>query len=240
MRKLSFALVLATAVLFAACHKQTTTQANTTPTTSEAITNADVTQAVTQAVSGSTSGMVTQCQQTALMASTLPMGCGDTVVDVISDTSSLGAIFSFMYNLHYIRICICSGGAPSQYNTTISGSSSYSMVQMSSNDNTNAQIFVSGIQSSAANYVLNETYTRTGTTKSLIIAEHSFSSSLTMTSTNLTISKSANQILSGSAAVQFTGTSKAGTVTHTATITFLGNNQATLRMDNGDASTISW
>ncbi len=239
MKKLSVALVLATAFLFAACHKQSSTTTTTTPA-SEAITNADVTQVVTQAVSGSTSGMVTQCQQTAQMAFNLPLSCGDTVFDVISDTSSLGALFSFMYNLHYSRTCICTGGVPSQYNIAIAGSSSYSMMQMSSNDNTISQMSMSGIDASAANYVLNGSYARTGTIKSLIVAEHSFSSTLTLTYTNLTIAKSTNRIASGTAAVQFTGTSKAGTVSHTATITFLGNNQATLVMDNGNRSTIVW
>ena len=245
MKKLTIAasfLTLAAAgtITFTACNKQAASTANNITTTSNDITTSDVTQAVTQAVSGSTSGMATQSQHAASLAASVSLPCGGTKDTTISGVSPAGSLFTWSYDLNYSRSCICSGGSPSQYNTTITGSSSYSVLVMSSNDSTSAQISVGGLQSSATNYVLNETYTRTGTIQSLIGNQHSFTSTLTMTSSNINISKSTNQVVSGSASVLFTGKGSGNTVSHTATITFLGNNQATLVLDNGSSSNISW
>lgn len=242
MKKVTIAasvLTLSAALIFTACNKQATSATSTANKNSD-ISTSDVTEAMTQAVSGSTSGMATQSQQAASLAASVSLPCGGTKDSTISGSSPAGSLFTWSYDLNYSRTNICSGGSPSQCNTTITGSSSYSVLVMSSNDSTNAQITVGGLQSSATNYVLNETYTRTGTIQSLIGNQHSFASTLTITSTNINISKSTNQVVSGSATVQFTGTASGSTVSHTANITFLGNNQASLVLDNGNSSTISW
>ena len=245
MKKITIAgsfltVVAAGTLMFTACTKQATSTNSGVSTTANEISTSDVTEAVTQAVSGTTSGLVTQSQQATALSASASLPCGGSKDSTISGTSPAGSLFTWSYDLNYSRTSICSGGSPAQYNTTITGSSSYSALVMSSSDSTNAQIAVSGIQSSASNYVLNETYTRTGTIQSLIGSQHSFTSTLTITSSNINISKSSNQVISGTASVQFTGKGSGNSVSHTATITFLGNNQATLVLDNGSSRNISW
>jgi len=236
-----FSLAFAGALLFAGCSKETPAPANSTTTASDVISNNDVTQAVTNAVSASSSGLATQTETTAQITAESSLACGQTIDSSISGVSPSGAIFAYNYDLNFSRTCICTGGVPTQYNTTITGSSSYSVILMSSNDSTNAHFSVSGIQSAATNYVLNGTYVRTGTIQSLISNQHTFNGTITFTSTNITVSKSTKQIISGTAAIQFNGTTLSGnTTSQTATITFLGNNQASLIVGNGSPTTINW
>ena len=230
-------VVFSATLLFSGCTKEAPA---TTNTSSSDISNDDISQAVTNAVSASSSGLATQSETTAKIAAASTLSCGETVDSSVSGVSPSGAILTYSYDLNFSRTCVCNGGVPTQYNTSITGSSSYSVILMSSTDSTNAQFSVSGVQSAAANYVLNGTYVRTGTIQSLIANQHTFNGTLTFTSTNITIAKTTMQISSGTATVQFNGTSLSGdAVTQTATITFLGNNQATLVI-NGKSSTINW
>ena len=224
-------------LLFMGCSKQAANSSQSAPVT---VTNNDMIQAVSNAVSGSSSGLATQSETTTQFASGASPNCGENIDTSVSASSPAGAIIAYSYNLSFNRSCICTAGVPTQYNTNISGSSSYSTILMSSNDSTQAKITVSGIQSTSSVYVLNETYIRKGVLRSSI-SNVSFNGSLNFTSADITVNKSSNKIVSGSADVSFSGTDFSGAAfSRTATITFLGNNQATLVLDGGDTNTIQW
>jgi len=237
-----FSLALSATLLLAGCSKDApATSTNNTTSASERISDQDVSQSISNAVSGSGSGLATQVEATTKLTAMSLLGCGQTIDSTISASSPTGALFGYSYDLNYSRTCICSGGSPSQYDVTITGSSSYSFLVMSSSDSTNAQFTVAGIAVSAANYVLNGAYTRTGTIQSSITTQHTFNGTITFTGSNITVSKSTQQIISGSATVLFSGsTLSGGTTTQNATITFLGNNEATVVVGNGTPTTISW
>jgi hypothetical protein len=235
-----FVLAFSVALVFTGCSKQSATTTPTISTASSTISNDDVTQAVTNAVSGSTSGIASQSETTAILTASTGLGCGQTKDTAISGDNPNGDLFTWNYNLNFSRTSICTNGVVTQYNTSISGTNSYSLILMSSNDTTNAQISVSGIESGATAYVLNETYVLKGAQQSFI-SNQNFNSTLTFTSENVNIDKTTKKIISGSANIDFSGTNFSGKAfSRTASITFLGNNKATLVLDNGNSSTITW
>ena len=226
---------LAFCLIFSSCNKDSTTTPSTT------LSDDEVATAVTESVSDSSGGMVTQTQASATMASTSDLSCGESSDTTINGQNISGAIVTYNYNLQFSRSLVCNNGIPSQFNFNFTGSSSYTAPLMSSNDNSNAQFVITGLQPTDANWVLNENYVRNGTQQSKVNLKRSFSSTITVTSSNVTVSKSTEKIISGTATVQFSGAISGGAgVTRGATVVFLGNGQASLTLDNGNAYTIIW
>lgn len=216
------------------------TPANNTASSKD-ISTQDVAQVISYAVSGTTSGMATQAENAARISSCVSIPCGTTKDTVISGRDSSWLQIKYNYNFNIARTSICNNGIQTGLNTSFNGTSGYSALIMSSADTTTANISVSGLDSASANYLLNGNYTLRGTQQSLINTQHYFNSVVTITSNNISISKASKKILSGTANVQYSGISATGkTASHTASLTFLGNNQATLVVDNGTPQTISW
>ncbi|NII29430.1 hypothetical protein HB364_30405 [Pseudoflavitalea sp. X16] len=226
-------LALSTGLLFASCKKDSEDK--------DEITDEEVAEAVTQSVSASSGGMVVQTESTAKMAGTTSFTCGQTKDTTIVGQSVSGAAISYNYSLNFNRTLTCSNGIPSLFQFNFTGSCNYSAPRMSSADNSTAQFSVTGLEPTSASYIFNASYVRNGTQQSKVRFQRSFSSTITITAANITVDKATQKIVSGTATVEFVGNGSGGySVNRGGTLTFLGNNKATLALKNGSSYNIQW
>lgn len=226
------AMLFSTTILFSACKKEST---------DETISDEEVVEAITQSVSASSGGLVTQTETTASLTSNNTLACGGSKDSTISGQNLPGAVITYNYSLNFHSSLVCAFGIPSQFNASFTGTSSYTALRMSSIDKCNGQMVVTGLAPSASNYVLNANFVRNGTQQSSVRYQRSFTSTITITSANITVSKSTMKIISGSATVQFDASASGGAnVSRGGTITFLGNNEATIKLNNGGVYNIKW
>ena len=221
---------ISTGVLFTACKKDNNDE--------ETITDEEVAEAVTQSITPASGGLVVQTESVATMSAYTHLTCGQTKDTTIAGQSQPGAAITYHYSFNFSRSLSC---APAQWQFNYTGHVDYSGPRMSSDDNSTAQIIVTGLEPSSNNFILNSSYVRNGTQQSKVRLQRSFTSTLTITSSNITIDKSTRKIISGTATVEFVGTGSGGhTINRGATLTFLGNNKATLALKNGNTFTIQW
>lgn len=232
-----FAAFIATALMLNAssCKKDS---ANTTDAT---VTEADAAELTTAAVSPETGGMTAQLSSSITINNTVTLSCGVTKDSTIVKSSAAGASPSYSYNLNWNYLLTCNGIFPSQLAFNFSGTGVYDGPRISSNDKSAGSFVLTGLQGSASQYSFTSTYTRTGTTTSKIARQYTFTSNIKITSSNIVVNKSTQQIVSGTAAVTITATSTSGkTFNFNGTITFLGGQKASVVLNSGTAYTIQW
>lgn len=89
--------------------------------------------------------------------------------------------------------------------------------------------------------VFNETVTRTGTFLSRLRAQLIFTAETTFKAVNITVDKTTKKIKSGTAQIIMKGTnSVGGAFYYTGTLTFHGNSNGTLVLQNGQSLDIQW
>lgn len=225
--------VIAITLLLTSCKKENTENA--------AITEEDAVEVMTQAVSDESGGLSVQTEDAAKIANTTDLVCGQLSDTSFSGQNSAGAVITYNYSVQMSRQLTCNGNVPQQFTFNYTGQNSYNAPRMSSGDNTTAGFVITGLEPSATQYVFNQQYVRNGTQQSKIRYQRSFTSTLTITSSNIVVNKATQKIVSGSATVQFAGsTSGGGSVSYGGTITFLGNSQATLALNNGNNYSLQW
>lgn len=206
--------------------------------TSDTVTEADAVELTTDAVVSSTGGFSVQVNSSATVYKSSVLKCGVEKDSTITKTSVAGATPSYNYSLKWAYVLNCSSSA---LTATLTGTSNYNGLSMSSTDNSSGSFALSGLQLSSSAYTLNSTYTRNGSQTSKIGRNYSFTSNLTITSSNIMVDKTTLLILSGSATVAISGTSSGGSsFTYNGTITFLGGNKATLVLNSGTTYNIQW
>jgi hypothetical protein len=232
-RHLIFALFITTAIV--SCKKDSTASSSTTVTTDDA---AD---AVTEAVTPESAGVVAQTQTATVVISTGSFECGVESDTSFSGQNTAGAAITYSYLFSLNRLLTCNTGIPQQFAFAYSGKTSYDAPRISSDDSAQAQFTVTGLQPSASQYVFNQTYTRKGSETSKVGNQLGFTSTITIQTSNLTVDKSTQQILSGSATVSISGATTSGKAfSYTGTLTFNGNKQATLVLGNSNTYNIIW
>ena len=238
MKKSTITVIILSVSLFLASCKKTVSDTSS----SDAIVDDEVAAAVTQSVSASSGGVALQTQSTAQMASTTMLSCGSSSDTTIAGQSATAATITYNYLLKFSRSMVCSNGIPNAFNVNFSGKTTYSTSNMSSADSSTAQFVVTGILPTASSYTLNESYIRKGTQQSgYRSTPRSFSSTITIVSSNILVNKTTMKITGGTATVAFVGLTTSGTAsTRGGTITFLGSGAATLVLDNGTTYPIAW
>jgi hypothetical protein len=234
---------LATAGLIAltvisACKKDS----NTT-STSATVTEADAAELTTDAVTPSTGGFDAQVSTSVSIYTTasVTMSCGDKKDTTISYSSPTSVVPYYAYSLGWNYQLNCDGAVPNSFVFGFTGSSSYTGALMQSADNSTGSLTLTGLQLTSSNYTLNTSYERSGKQTSKVGNQKTFTSDYKMTSTNILISKSSQQIVSGTATVTITGMSSTGSsFSFGGTITFLGNKKATLVLNSGTVYNIQW
>lgn len=208
----------------------------------ETITEEEAVEVFTQSVSDNSGGLSAQTNEAARVATESSLSCGQTQDTTISKTSAEGAVVTYAYNATITRTLACNSNfIPSTFTFSYVGRNVYDAPRMSSDDNTTAGFTISGIEPAAPNYVFNQSYVRNGTQQSKVRLQRSFSSTLTITTTDVVYNKAAGMISSGSAAIAFEGAVSGGkSISRGATFVFLGNKTGTLTFNNGGSYTISW
>jgi hypothetical protein len=168
------------------------------------------------------------------------LSCGIKKDSTIVRSSAAGAVPSFNYSFAWDYTLACDGLTPSDVTFNFAGSGTYSGPLMSANHTSTGQLVLSGFGTSST-YLLTVNYTRNGTATSKIGKQYTFTSTLTIQSSNIAINKTTNEIVSGTATVTIAATSTSGkTFNFNGTINFLGGQKASLVLNSGATYSIQW
>lgn len=219
-------------------------------TSASAVSEDDIAEAISESVSTSGGGLVVQSTAAASYSSDLMNGrigakasdqCGILHDTTIAGVNETGATVTYSYNFNWNWLLTCTNIIPQHFVFNYVGKTAYDGKRMSSNDSSKANITLTGLGGDSTYYVLNQTYTRNGSQTSKINQKRSFSSLISIVSSDLRISKTTLKILSGTGTVTVSGEGSGGrSFSYTGTITFLGGEKATLVVTDGGTYSIIW
>jgi hypothetical protein len=225
---------------FSACHKD---NGNNATGPNATVTEADAAELTSDAVTPATGGFDAQAKVSVsiYITASAKFTCGEKKDTTISYSSPTDFIPNYSYVLTWNYQLDCNSGIPSQFAFSFSGASKYNGVLMSSSDNSSGSFAISDPGATSSTYTFGSTYERSGKQTSKVGYQKTFSSDLKMSSTNIQISKSTEEIVSGTASITITGTASNGnSFSFSGTITFLGNKKATLVLNSGTTYNIAW
>ena len=209
------------------------------------VSESDVAEAVGESVYNSSGGLVVQSTTAAEYSSALMNTRKSAKVSdqcgIKHDTTLAATGENYSYSFNWNWLLTCSEIVPQTFVFNYAGKTAYETVRMSSSDSAKANITVSGLGEDSTYYVFNQTYTRNGSQTSKVNQKRSFTSLISIVSTDIRISKSTLKILSGTGAVTVKGEASGGkSFSYTGTITFLGNEKATLVVTGGATYNLTW
>jgi hypothetical protein len=121
------------------------------------------------------------------------------------------------------------------------GSLDFDGPNLSKDINRSYSINITGLGPSSTEWLYNTNHSRNGLIQSNVGNQNSMNTSLNYVSTDILISKTTEQILSGSFTINFTATLFNGTVVNRGGIVvFNGNQTATVTLNNGTTFDVSW
>jgi len=219
-----------------ACKKSTSTDSTT-------VTRADIVELTTDAIKPGTGGFDAQAKTAVAIyvSDWSKFTCGESKDSTVNYSNSNNSIPEYSCSLKWNYELDCNSGIPSQFTFSLTGNTSYISSLMNSADGSNGVFTISDPGVTSSNYSFTGSYVRSGQQSSQVGTSKTFTSSLKMNLSNILISKTTNEIVSGTATVTVTGTSEDGTAfSFGGTITFLGNKQATFNFNSGESYTINW
>ncbi|MES2457972.1 MAG: hypothetical protein V4594_20610 [Bacteroidota bacterium] len=233
MRNLLVAMLILP-LAFTACKKE---EQSADPVTEE-----EAVAVATQAITPETGGIILQTNATLILSVTnlSSANCG-----VKKDTTITGQLsnntHAYAYNLNWSRTLTCNANVASSYAHTFIGNSSYTSPKMSSTDQSKGNITIAGLEPSNTALTVTLGYERNGSQNSKVGKERNFTSKVLITGTGIKINKLSRQITSGSGTLGITGVTSTGTsFSYNGTITFNGNNKATLVVTGGGTYNLQW
>ncbi|MGX1023983.1 hypothetical protein [Flavobacterium sp. CS20] len=219
------------------------------------ISEEEASEAIIMAVSPETGGLIemttetitivegssSDYSKTSLSNSDFDYVCGETYGTSFARSHDSG---NYSYNINYVwswTVYCTDDNSPTNFSFDLNASSSYDSPKMSSDDTTNGTLVVSGLDDLETEYLVNQTYSRSGTQISSVRNQNTFTSSLNFNTTNLKVLKANHNITSGSISVAFNGQVSNGNVyDYSGTIVFNGNQTATLTMGSGNTYNFAW
>lgn len=165
--------------------------------------------------------------------------CGTTVTDSVSRSITQDSV-SIDYFFKYSRTLNCDTAShPDNVVNALTYHGSFDGPRITSTNSGSSNFTIAGLSQTATNFVVNGEYKRTGSFQSKVGSKVSGNSNVDIVVTDLTLSKPARKILSGSATISITGTGKKGNAfSYVGTIVFNGDGTALLTI-NGTAYTIN-
>ncbi|WP_429381578.1 hypothetical protein [Mucilaginibacter sp. UYCu711] len=155
--------------------------------------------------------------------------CGTTLADSLTISSAANSSVTFSAFYKYVRTLNCNTSSqPDNLVNTITFKGNFDGPRLTSTDAGTSSITIAGLTANATNFIINGTYNRKGSFTSKVGGKPSGSSNVTITATNVLLSKPGREILSGSATITISGSAAAGTFNYTGILIFKGSNQATL------------
>lgn len=230
----NYVLVLMMLFSIAACDEDESTS------TSTIVSNEEAADMVASSLAEESSGMttvVTDATSTAEEASGSEGGrkasCGYSESFELTKTNQQGAIITYSYDYSYTYQMTCN--TDNEPLTLISGADFTGMFdapRLASSHTGKSDLSVSALDESATNYLVNGTYSRTGTFESRVHNKNTSTSTVLISVDEITVDKDADEIVDGSASVSITGEVPGkGSFSFNGSIVFDGNGKATLTID---------
>jgi hypothetical protein len=225
-------------MLLTACEKDSDVQ-------TQSISEEEAAEVAARTVDPASGGVVVQLNTSVTIATnpiyTSPSNCGVQKSNTYSGSSSQGASISYAYSYGWNWILNCSGTTPQRFDYSYTGQSGYDGPRVTTAGSASATASIAGLESSASQYIVNTSYTHDGNTTSKIGNKNSFTSRVVINSTNIKIDKVTRQIVSGSGALEISGSTTAGaTFSYAGSITFTGNNKANIILNSGQTYSVQW
>jgi hypothetical protein len=165
--------------------------------------------------------------------------CGTTLTDSATFSGTTASV-TYSYFAKYTRTLNCnSDEAPDNITNILTYNGTFSGPRISTTASGTANATIAGLTQAATNFVVNGEYKRTGTFTSKIGNLATGNSSLDILVTNLTLSKPARTIVSGTATVTLTGVAGKKSYSFTGNVTFNGDGTATLVIAGGSTYVIT-
>ncbi|GLB51609.1 hypothetical protein NBRC110019_06480 [Neptunitalea chrysea] len=208
-------------------------------------------EAIMNAMSPESGGAVTKTDEAVEKASTIEeaskgmdepgISCGVVYADDATLSGTQGGV-NYYVTASWNWMLSCTGfGIPETLEMGFASTREYTSTRMSSDDESDGNIKVSGIELLSDAYVVNSNVDNDGTQVFTLGNGYTLSSDISFTIVNLTYDKATMEIVSGTAEVNFSGVfNGASSATYSGTIEFLGNNEALLTMSSGSTYTFSW
>jgi len=229
-------IAVSIAVNISSCKKNSVV--TKTVDTTGTVTEADVAQFTADAVSPSSGGMADQLSSSTIIYATNALSCGVQKDSTIIKASAAGAVPAYDYTFSWTYMLNCSGLIQNNITFNYTGIGSYNGTRLSAIDTANAQIVLTGAQSS---YLLTFDYTRTGIVTNKLVRQYTFTTTLNIQSADVTIDKTTHEITSGIATVAIVSTSTSGKkFNFGGKLTFLGNKKGSLVLNSGATYAIQW
>ncbi|HWB24999.1 MAG TPA: hypothetical protein VG738_05945 [Chitinophagaceae bacterium] len=226
-----FALIFTTS-----CNKDASSGSSSTNTT---VTEQDAADAITEAVTPESAGLSAQVNDATVIATSNAFTCGTSYDSSIARSSASGAAISYSFTLAWNWKLSCT--SPANFTASFNGHTTYDAPRISSNDSSNGSFVITGLAPADNAYTFNSTYVRNGSEQSKVNNKNSFTSKITITSSNITVDKVTQEITGGTAAATISGESSSGkSFSFSGNITFNGNKKATLQITGGASYNISW
>ena len=161
------------------------------------------------------------------------LGCGTLRADTISRQSPSGSSTTYTYNLQYNYVVICgTDSKPDSLSSSLIYSGSFNSANLSSSNSGSSIFGVSGLDSAAADFVINGEYKSSGSFSSKIDTANHGSNNIDIAIKVLTLKKPSRTIVSGTASIAVSGSvPKRGSFNYTGTLVFNGDGTATLTLN---------
>lgn len=217
--------------------------------TESSITEEEAAEAIAMSVSPESGGMIEQTNQaiytlendSSTSGKAEDYECG---VEYGSSYNISGQSTNVTYSasLAWSWIVDCgTGSIPSAANFDLTGTSSYDGPRISSDASTTATINIQNLEDEQSTYIVNETFSIAGSQESYVRNDNAFTSTIDLSTTDLTVLKSNYNIASGTISVSFHGVASNGnSYDYSGTLVFTGNQTATLTMGSGNTYELAW
>jgi hypothetical protein len=226
----TFAFLYLLTILSCKKKEEQTTPSQTTPEIT--ITSEDVADLVAVSISTSSEGLNSNTAEIAAKISFVNnqlSPCGYNLDTSISRSTPIGSAISFTYNLNYSYQMYCNGFIPDNMLVEMTANGDLEQVRLTATSQSTGNLTFTGLTPNFTSYLLNGTYSRTGSATSKVREKNTFSYSLTLNLSDLSVSKTDYYIDSGSCTLTFAATISSGKVFNfTGTLTYVDENTANL------------
>ncbi len=226
MKKVFLALMMMTA--FACSDDDDQTQ--------ETLTSDEAADMVATSISSSSGGMTTMLEEVSVTTSANAGGrvneCGySEQIDVLK-SSPEGELISYDYTYHYDFAIICAQAIPSSMIVNVDYEGWLDAPRLSTENDGSGNLSVTALDASYSSFVVNGSYSRSGSFVSKVQNQNSSTSTITLMLEDIGIEKEGSNISGGSASVTISGTVNGkGEFSFVGSIVFNGNGLAELDID---------
>ncbi|MFP9098741.1 hypothetical protein ACLI09_06790 [Flavobacterium sp. RHBU_24] len=202
----------------------------------ETVTEAEAADAIEAAVTTDSNGVAQMAagatavaEDEAVYTNSPLINCGQLYTENHNATGA-GVTYSYDYSgTHTYQLTCSAQGFAESFAYTYDMDGTYETARMYSDDNATANVAITGLAAGIPDALINGSYVRNGYQESKVRQMRHFNSLITINLDDVVVNKTSRQITGGTASVSMTGTGSAGnTFSYNGTITFNGNQSATL------------